>query len=119
MDRTLRVLGIVAIVGLLAAILAFLVVLSRNGIHIDYKGDVQIIGMPKEVALRFAGPVTLTLADGATLTAAVSGIQTAPVALAFAGATCPTCGSAMLPVRYDVLTGRIEWACPNCGKTAP
>jgi predicted RNA-binding Zn-ribbon protein involved in translation (DUF1610 family) len=25
----------------------------------------------------------------------------------------------MLPVRFNVLTGKIEWACPNCGSVLP
>jgi hypothetical protein len=118
-NRTLRILGIVAIVGLLAAILAFIVSIGQNGIHIEYTGDVRIVGMPEEIALRLAQPVELTMPDGTTLAATVSGVQSQPLPIAFASALCPECGAAMLPVRYDVLSGKIEWACPVCGATRP
>jgi hypothetical protein len=118
-DRTLRIVAIVAVVGLLAAIMVFLVSISRNGIHIEYSGDVRVIGMPQEIALRLAEPVTLTMPDGAKLTATVSGAQSAPVALAFSDILCPECGGSMLPVRFNVLTGKIDWACPRCGATGP
>ncbi len=119
MDKTLRVLGIVAVVGLLAAILVFLIVISRSGVHIEYTGSVRIIGMPEEIGLRFDEPVTLTMPDGVTLSATVSGSQSTPVAVAFANAVCPSCGAALLPTRYDVLSGRITWGCPQCGYAAP
>ena len=119
MDRTLRILGIVVVVGLLAAILAFLISIARNGVHIDYAGQVKVVGMPEEIALRLAEPVELQMPDGTTLTATVSGVQSQPLPIAFASAICPTCGGAMLPVRFDVLTGEIKWACPRCGATEP
>ncbi len=119
MDRTLRIVAIAAVVGLLAAILAFLVSISLNGIHIDYRGDVRVIGMPQEIALRLAEPVTLTMPEGTTLAATVSGAQSAPVALAFSDILCPECGGSMLPVRFNVLSGKIDWACPRCGAKGP
>jgi hypothetical protein len=118
-DRMLRTVAIVALLGLLAAIVAMLVSISLNGIRIDYAGDIRIVGMPEEIRLRMAEPVTLTMPGGTTLTATVSGVQSAPLPIAFASAVCPECGGAMLPVRYDVLSGKIEWACPVCGKTGP
>ena len=119
MDRTLRILAIVAAVGLLAAILTFLVSVSRNGIRIDISGDVRIAGIPQEIALRMDEPVLLSMPDGTTLAATVTGGETGPVTLAFASALCPTCGSSMLPVRFNVLTGKIEWACPQCESVKP
>jgi hypothetical protein len=118
-ERSLRIVAILAVVGLLAAILVFLVSISRNGIHIEYKGDVRVIGMPQEIALRLAEPVTLTMPGGATLAATVSGAQSAPVALAFSDILCQECGSSMLPIRFNILTGKIGWACPQCGATGP
>ncbi len=117
MQKTLRALAFAALLGLLASILVLLIVLLTNGIKIEYAGDVRVLGMPSEIALRIAEPATITIADGATITAAVAGTRDAPVGISFASALCPTCGAAMLPVRYDVLTGKIEWACPQC--TAP
>ena len=114
MDRTLRTLAILATVGLLVAILIFVISVSRNGIHISYSGDVRIVGIPQEIALRMDEPILLSMPDGTTLAATVTGAQTGPVTLAFAAAVCPTCGSSMLPVRFNVLTGKIEWACPQC-----
>ncbi len=114
MDRTLRAIALVAILGLLAAILAVLIVIALHGLRISYEGQVRMVGIPGEIALRVAEPVVLTLPGGATLDATVSGVQSAPVPVAFASATCPTCGRAMVPVRYDLLTGEIRWACPAC-----
>ncbi len=119
MERTLRTLAVVAIVGLLAAILAFVISIGKNGIHISYSGEVRMIGIPDEIELRLAEPVVLTMPDGTTLTATVSGAQSAPVALAFSDILCQECGSSMLPVRFNVLTGKIDWACPQCGATGP
>ena len=119
MDRTLRILAIVAAVGLLVAILVFLVSVSRNGVRIDISGDVRVVGIPQEIALRINEPVLLSMPDGTTLAATVTGADTGPVTLAFASALCPTCGSSMLPVRFNVLTGKIEWACPQCNALRP
>jgi len=118
-DRTLRTLAILATVGLLIAILIFVISVSRNGIHISYSGDVRIVGIPQEIALRMAEPILLSMPDGTTLAATLTGDQTGPVTLAFATALCPTCGSSMLPVRFSVLTGKIEWACPTCDSVLP
>ena len=119
MDRTLRTLAILVAVGLLVAILVFLVSVSRNGIHISYSGDVRIVGIPQEIALRMDEPILLSMPDGTTLAATVTGAETGPVTLAFASALCPTCGSSMLPVRFNVITGKIDWACPQCNALRP
>lgn len=119
MERTLRTLAVVALIGLLAAILGLLIVLVLHGIRIEYEGDVRVIGMPSEIQLRFAEPAVVEFADGTRVTASVSGDAASPVAIAFASALCPDCGGAMLPVRYDVLSGKIEWACPKCDPLEP
>jgi hypothetical protein len=118
-DRTLRTLAILAAVGLLAAILVFLVSVSRNGIRISISGDIRAVGIPQEIVLRIAEPVLLSMPDGTTLAATVTGAKTGPVALAFSTTLCPTCGSSMLPVRFNILTGKIEWACPQCDAAEP
>jgi len=118
-DRTLRTLAVLAVIGLLVAILVFVISVSRNGIRIDISGDVRIVGIPQEIALHMDEPVLLSMPDGTTLAATVTGAQTGPVTLAFGTAVCPTCGSSMLPVRFNVLTGKIEWACPRCDVSGP
>jgi hypothetical protein len=118
-DRTLRTLAILAVVGCLAAILVFLVSVSRDGIRISISGDIRALGIPQEITLRIAEPVLLSMPDGTTLAATVTGAKTGPVALAFSTALCPTCGSSMLPVRFNVLTGKIEWACSQCNAVQP
>lgn len=117
-DRTLRVLGVVAVLGLLVVIVALLATIARNGVRITYSGDIRVVGMPAEIGLRMAEPIVLTMPDGTTLAATVSGVQSQPLPIAFASALCSDCGAAMLPVRYDVLSGKIEWACPKCGATS-
>jgi hypothetical protein len=118
-DRTLRTLAILAALGLLVAILVFLISVSRNGIRISISGDLRAVGIPQEITLRMPDPVLLSMPDGTTLAATLTGNQTGPVTLAFASALCPTCGSSMLPVRFNVLTGKIEWACPQCNSVQP
>jgi len=89
-DRTLRTLAILVAVGLLVAILVFLVSVSRNGIRIDISGDVRIVGIPQEIALRMDEPVLLSMPDGTTLAATVTGADTGPVTLEVASAQWPT-----------------------------
>jgi hypothetical protein len=119
MNRTLRTLALVAVVGVLVATLVLIVSVARNGIRISYSGDVRVLGIPGEIRLRIDEPVRLSMPDGTTLAATVTGPQTGPVALAFASALCPTCGSPMLPVRFSLLTGKIDWACPQCDALEP
>ena len=113
MEKTVRWLTLFAVIGLLAAILVILIQVSRNGIRISYSGDLQVVGMPNEIALRMTEPVELTMPEGTKLTAAFPDGESIPLAISLV--PCPACGGSMVPVRWNLLTGAIEWACPNCG----
>ncbi|MGD9676059.1 MAG: hypothetical protein AB7V19_05180 [Candidatus Bipolaricaulia bacterium] len=107
-DRTVRFTVVAVIVGLLAALLILVFTIGRNGIRIETVGEVRIVGMPSEIALRMADPVNLTMPEGTTLV----GEEGIPVSVtAF---PCPTCGSPLVPTRLNLFTGRIEWTCPVC-----
>jgi len=66
-DRTIRFTVVAVILGLLAALLILLLTVGRNGIRIETVGEVRIVGMPSEIALRMADPIRLTMPEGATL----------------------------------------------------
>jgi len=58
------------------------------------------IEMPEAVQLVASGP------DGGAV----------PVELEFI--SCSSCGGTMVPVRWNLWTGEIEWVCPTCGDSA-
>jgi hypothetical protein len=111
-ERTLRWIALAVVIGLLLAILIVMIPMSRNGIQISYSGDVRIVGMPDEIRLRMDEPVRLTMPDGTELTAAFPEGQSIPVAISLV--LCPTCGGGMVPARWNLFTGEIEWICPTC-----
>lgn len=115
-ERSIRWVALVAVCGLLIAILVLLAGITRHGIRIEYAGDVRIVGMPSEIALRMEEPVRLTMPNGTQLTASLSDGASIPVAVTLL--TCPECGGTLLPTRWNVFTGEIDWTCPTCGEDA-
>ncbi|MEW5827236.1 MAG: hypothetical protein AB1778_10450 [Candidatus Bipolaricaulota bacterium] len=108
MDRALRWATLIAVVVLVGAALSILFLLGREG------ATLRVTGIPTEITLRMVEPVQLVMPDGTHLEASVSGTTALPVELSLDLATCPTCGEPMVPVRYHLFTGEIEWACPHC-----
>lgn len=113
MDRALRWATLVAVVALLGAALTILFVIGREG------ATLHVTGIPSEITLRMIEPVALVMPDGARLSATVEGAAAIPVELSLAFPICATCGEPMVPVRYNLLSGKIDWACPHCAAAAP
>ena len=107
-DRTIRFTVVAVIVGLLAALLILLLTIGRNGIRIETVGEVRIVGMPSEIALRMAEPVRLTMPEGTTL------VGNADIPVSVTVFPCPTCGGPLVPTRFSLFSGEIEWTCPAC-----
>jgi hypothetical protein len=113
MDKALRWATLIAVVALLGAALTILFVIGREG------ATLHVTGIPSEITLRVTEPVTLVMPDGARLSATVEGDAAIPVELSLALPICPTCGEPMVPVRFNLLSGKIEWACPRCDAATP
>jgi hypothetical protein len=107
MERTVRWIAVIAVIGLLAAILVVLIQVNRNGIQISYSGDLKIVGMPDEIALRMAEPVRLTMPEGTQLTAAFPDGQSIPLSISLAAG--PDGDGTLIPARWNPFTGVIEW----------
>ena len=114
-ERTVRLAIMTTIIGLLVAILILLLTVGRDGLRIQTVGEVRIVGMPSEIALRMADPVKLTMPEGTTL------VGDAGIPVTVTAFPCPKCGGAMVPTRFNLFTGKIEWTCPTCdaGKASP
>lgn len=114
-NETARTVALAAIALLLVAILAVLITLAWRGLRIDHTGTVAIGGMSDAIPLEMTGPITLTMPEPARLIA--TGPDGAPILAEFAVLSCPTCGGGMVPTRWNLLTGKIDWVCPSCGET--
>jgi hypothetical protein len=113
MREAVRTAAFALTICLLAAILAVLLLITTQGIRIEHTGSVALTGMADDVSLRMADPVVLQMPDAVQLNATSNEF---PISLDLV--SCPECGGAMLPVRWNLWTGEIEWACPACGATA-
>lgn len=107
-DRTVRFTVVAVIVGVLAALAIVLLTIGRTGIRIETVGEVRLVGMPSEIALRMDEPVQLTMPEGTTL------VGDAGIPVTVTVFPCPTCGKPLVPTRINVFTGEIEWTCPTC-----
>ncbi len=115
MSRIFQWTALLAVVALLIGVLILLIGLTRNGIDIHYAGELQVAGMPQEIALRMAEPVDLQMPGGTQMTASISQGETIPLTITLV--PCPECGGTMLPVKWNPWSGTIEWGCPQCGAT--
>ena len=114
MNRALQILTLTVLIALLAGVLFVLADLSRHGIRLELSGSIHVTGTPEEIGLRLEAPVTLAFADPVDL--AVGGPDGGEIAANLSLLACPTCGSPMLPVRWNPWTGEIEWTCTECGE---
>jgi len=115
MNRVVQSLAAVAIVGLLAAILVLLLGIAHNGIRIEHTGSVDLAGMVDRVDLTMTEPIELTMPEPGRLVTTGPDGTAVPISLELA--VCPTCGGAMVPVRWNLWTGEIAWRCRDCGET--
>jgi hypothetical protein len=117
--RFLMLLALCTSVALLSAILFFLVSISLNGISIHLGGDVNLSDAADRITveLTMSEPIVLTMPDAAHLV--TTGPEGAAIPASLSLATCPVCGGPMLPGKWNLWTGEIEWVCPNCGAVGP
>ena len=114
MDRTPQTVVLSLIALLLLAILATLVAIAWRGVRVDHTGTVTLDGMVDAITLEMSEePVTIQMPEPGHLIATGPTGTSIPVDLAMAG--CPECGGPMIPVRWNLWTGEIEWGCPVCG----
>ena len=110
MNPSVRTALSVAIIVLLVGILAILATIAVRGVRIEHAGTVALTGMVDEIALRMPDAVTLEMPG-----AVVASLSSEELPLNLQLVSCPECGGSMVPVRLDLWSGRIEWACPVCG----
>jgi len=95
------------------------VTVAIRGIRFEHTGTVAFGVVGEAVPMTMAEPVRLEMPTPATLVA--TGPDGEPISVSLSLVECPTCGAAMVPTRWNLLSGEIEWACPACGEvtTAP
>jgi hypothetical protein len=114
MNRALQPILLVAVAVLLVGILVVLVQLAHRGVRIEHAGTVELSGLQDTIRLQMGEPITLQMPDPAYLVA--TGAQDDEIPVRVALPRCSACGASMLPVRWNLWTGQIEWACPTCGE---
>jgi hypothetical protein len=109
-NRTLQSAVLMTVAVLLLAILAVLVFIAVNGIRIEHTGVVSLTGLTDRMQLVLAEPVQLEISQPALLT--VVGPTGSAVPLQLGLTTCPAGGEPLLPTRWNLWSGEIEWARP-------
>jgi ribosomal protein S27AE len=98
--------------GLLISTFVLLFKISHDGIAIRLTGRVEVTnattGVTGEVSLVMPNPVSLI----------ATGPRQEPIPANLSLIPCPKCGGTMLPVRFNLWTGAIEWRCLTCGYTS-
>ena len=107
------VLGAIAF--LLVAVLSVLIVIAWRGVRVEHTGEVTLGAATDGVELRMVDPVTLQIPEPARLVATGTSGDAIPFDLALP--TCPNCGRTMIPTRWNLWTGQIDWRCPACEPT--
>ncbi len=109
MKQTALAVALVSLIVLLAGILVLLVQITRHGLTINVTGVVSLADAG------VSGEVTLVMPEAINLIA--TGPENGPVSGTIALLSCSQCGESMLPVRFNLFTGEIEWRCTGCGHT--
>ncbi len=100
--------ALIVLIGLLATVLVFLRQINREGVTVHLSGQVKLAdttGVAGEVSLVMSEPVSLI----------ASGPQETPIPANLSVVPCPRCGGNMLPVRWHLWSGEIQWRCLECG----
>lgn len=100
--------AVIALVGLLATALAVLWQINREGVTIHLSGQVKLAdttGVAGEVSLVMSEPISLI----------ATGPQETPIPAHLSVVPCPQCGGNMLPIRWNLFSGEIQWLCLECG----
>jgi len=103
-----RAVALIALVGLLATVLVVLWEINREGVTVHLAGQVKLA----ETTTRVAGEVSLVMSEPVNLIA--TGPENASIPANLLVAPCPQCGGSMVPIRWNPLTGEIEWSCLEC-----
>ena len=106
MNRTFQWVSLAVVTLLLAGILAVLVDISRNGLHIEHTGRVELVGMYDRIELTMPDAVSLTMPGTVHLVATGADGGAIPISLS-------ADGSMILPLKFDYWTGKIEWGNPK------
>ncbi len=107
--------ALIVLIGLLATMLVFLWQINREGVTVHLSGQVKLAdttGVAGEVSLVMSEPVSLI----------ATGPQETPIPANLSVVPCPQCGGNMLPIRWNLFSGEIQWRCLECGfstKKAP
>jgi len=107
--------AVIVLIGLLATVLAVLWQINRDGVTVNLSGQVNLAD-----AAGVAGEVNLVMSEPVSLIA--TGPQETPIPANLSVVPCPQCGGNMLPIRWNLLNGEIQWRCLECGfstKQAP
>ena len=115
MGRVFQGVLLTALGFLLAGVLAALLYIAFNGIHVIHTGEVLFTGMTDSLRLELPETLALSMPEPAELT--VTGPNGASLPLELSILSCPTCDGQMIPVRWNLLSGEIEWQCPSCEET--
>jgi hypothetical protein len=101
--------ALVALIVLLVGILLVLIQINRHGFTINVTGAVSLVNAETGAI----GDVNLVMPEPVNLIATGSGNEPVPMNISLV--SCPKCGGSMLPVRFNLFTGEIEWRCIDCG----
>ncbi len=100
--------ALIVLIGLLATVLVFLWQINREGVTVRLSGQVKLAdttGVAGEVSLVMSEPVSLI----------ATGPQETPIPANLSVVPCPQCGGNMLPIRWNLFSGEIQWRCLECG----
>ena len=117
--RLVIILALLASVITLLAILFMLFSISRNGLNIRLGGDINLSDLSDHMTVKLTmdEPISLALPQPIQMVATGPDGEAIPATLAFA--ICPHCGGPMLPSKWNLWDGRIEWTCPVCDALDP
>ena len=101
--------ALIVLIGLLATVLAVLWQINREGVTVHLSGQVKLT----DAATGVVGEVSLVMSEPVSLIA--TGPQEAPIPANLSVVPCPQCGGNMLPVRWNLFSGEIQWRCLECG----
>jgi len=117
--RLIIILALLASVVTLLGILFMLFSISRNGLNIRLGGDINLSDLSDHITVELTmdEPISLALPQPIQMVATGPGGEAIPATLAFA--ICPNCGGSMLPSKWNLWDGQIEWTCPVCDQLDP
>jgi hypothetical protein len=101
--------ALIALIGLLATVLVVLWQINREGVTVHLSGQVKLV----DAATGVAGEVSLVMSEPVNLIA--TGPLETPIPANLSVVTCPQCGGNMLPIRWSLFSGEIQWRCLECG----